>query len=116
VSPRDSSTLAGRRVTLRVLAVWLLVLALGAAGMLLFRDRLDKAHVALLLLLVPLGGSAAGGRSVGLTLAAASFLVFNWFFLPPYHTLVIADPLDWLILLAFLATSAVAAQLLYAAQ
>jgi two-component system, OmpR family, sensor histidine kinase KdpD len=116
VSPRDSSTLAGRRVTLRVLAVWLLVLALGAAGMLLFRDRLDKAHVALLLLLVPLGGSAAGGRSVGLTLAAASFLVFNWFFLPPYHTLVIADPLDWLILLAFLATSAVAAQLLYVAQ
>jgi two-component system sensor histidine kinase KdpD len=42
--------------------------------------------------------------------------VFNWFFLPPYHTLVVADPLDWLVLVAFLATSAVAAQLLYAAQ
>jgi two-component system sensor histidine kinase KdpD len=106
----------GRGATLRVLALWLLGLALGTAGMLPFRDRLDKAHVALLLLLVPLGGSAAGGRSVGLGLAAASFLVFNWFFLPPYHTLVVADPLDWLILLAFLATSAVAAQLLYAAQ
>jgi two-component system sensor histidine kinase KdpD len=96
--------------------LWLLVLGIGTAAMLPFRARLDKAHVALLLLLVPLGGSAAGGRSIGLGLAAASFLVFNWFFLPPYHTLVVADPLDWLVLLAFLATSAVAAQLLYAAQ
>jgi two-component system sensor histidine kinase KdpD len=99
-----------------VLALWLLALVAGTAAMLPFRNRLDKAHVALLLLLVPLGGSAAGGRRVGLALAGASFLVFNWFFLPPYHTLVVADPLDWLILLAFLATSAVAAQLLYTAQ
>ena len=105
-----------RRSRRRVLALWLLVLGVGTAAMLPFRGRLDKAHVALLLLLVPLGGSAAGGRSIGLGLAAASFLVFNWFFLPPYHTLVVADPLDWLVLLAFLATSAVAAQLLYAAQ
>jgi two-component system sensor histidine kinase KdpD len=116
MSVRDAGSRAGRRAMLRVLALWLLALALGAAAMLPFRDRLDKAHVALLLLLVPLGGSAAGGRPVGLALAAASFLVFNWFFLPPYHTLVVADPLDWLVLLAFLATSAVAAQLLYAAQ
>jgi two-component system sensor histidine kinase KdpD len=105
-----------RRSPLRVLALWLVALGVGTAAMLAFRERLDKAHVALLLLLVPLGGSAAGGRSVGLGLAAASFLVFNWFFLPPYHTLVVADPLDWLVLVAFLATSAVAAQLLYAAQ
>ena len=107
---------AATRATLRVLLLWLLVLAAGTIVMLPFRDRMDKAHVALLLLLVPLGASAAGGRSVGLGLAAASFLVFNWFFLPPYHTLVVADSLDWLILLAFLVTSAVAAQLLYAAQ
>jgi two-component system sensor histidine kinase KdpD len=99
-----------------VLALWLVALAAEAAIMLPFRARLDKAHVALLLLLVPLGGSAAGGRAVGLGLAAASFLVFNWFFLAPYHTLVVADPLDWLILAAFLTTSAVAAQLLYTAQ
>ncbi|MFL5617822.1 MAG: DUF4118 domain-containing protein [Gemmatimonadaceae bacterium] len=112
----DGSDRAVRHARLRVFVLWLLVLAVGTAVMLPFRGRLDKAHVALLLLLVPLGGSAAGGRSVGLGLAAASFLVFNWFFLPPYHTLVVADPLDWLVLLAFLVTSAVAAQLLYAAQ
>jgi two-component system, OmpR family, sensor histidine kinase KdpD len=116
MTARVASEKAVRPARLRVLALWLLVLTVGTAVMLPLRDRMDKAHVALLLLLVPLGGSAAGGRSVGLGLAAASFLVFNWFFLPPYHTLVVADPLDWLVLLAFLATSAVAAQLLYAAQ
>jgi two-component system sensor histidine kinase KdpD len=107
---------ATTRARLRVLVLWLLVLAVGTFVMLPFRARMDKAHVALLLLLVPLGASAAGGRAIGLGLAAASFLVFNWFFLPPYHTLVVADALDWLILVAFLVTSAVAAQLLYTAQ
>jgi two-component system sensor histidine kinase KdpD len=100
----------------RALLLGLIALALLTALMLAFRVHLDKAHIALLLLLVPLGGSAAGGRAVGLSLAAASFLVFNWFFLPPYHTFTIADPLDWLVLLTFLVTSVVAAQLLYAAQ
>ena len=79
-------------------------------------SSLDKAHVALLLLLAILGGSATGGRAVGLLLAAASFLIFNWFFLPPYGTLIIANPLDWLVLVAFLVTGIVAAQLLYVAQ
>ena len=116
MSAPDASDHVVRRARWRVLSLWLVVLAMATAAMLPFRDRLDKAHVALLLMLVPLGGSAAGGRSVGLGLATASFLVFNWFFLPPYHTLVVADPLDWLVLLAFLTTSAVAAQLLYAAQ
>lgn len=45
-----------------------------------------------------------------------SFLALNWFFLPPFHTFVVADPLDWLVLVVFLITSAVAAQLLYVAQ
>lgn len=116
MTAKDAGRLRPRRAIVRVLTLWVTVLVLGTAVMLPFRDHLDKAHVALLLLLVPLGASAAGGRAVGLGLAAASFLVFNWFFLPPYHTLVIAEPLDWLILLAFLVTSAVAAQLLYNAQ
>ena len=103
-------------MSVRALLLGLVALALLTAVMLPFRDRLDKAHVALLLLLVTLGGSAAGGRAVGLSLSAVSFLVFNWFFLRPYHTLVIADPLDWLILVAYLLTSAVAAQLLYSSQ
>ena len=100
----------------RTWALWLLVLLAVAAAMLPIRARLDKAHIALIFLLVVLGGSAAGGRALGVTLAGAAFLALNFFFLPPYSTFVIADPLDWLVLLAFLVTGIVAAQLLYRAQ
>jgi two-component system sensor histidine kinase KdpD len=72
--------------------------------------------LALLLLLIVLGGSAVGGRRIGLALAALSFLIFNWLFLPPYGTLTLDNPLDWLVLVAFLVTSGVAAQLLHRGQ
>ena len=83
--------------------------------MLAVRGRLDKAHVALIFLLVVLGGSSAGGRVLGIALAFGAFLAFNFFFLPPYLTFAIADPLDLLVLVTFLITSIVAAQLLYRA-
>ena len=95
--------------------LWFGCLAAVGGAMLLVRSRLDEAHVALVFLLVVLGGSAAGGRALGLALAFAAFLAFNYFFLPPYLTFVIANPLDWLVLVAFLVTSIVAAQLLYRA-
>lgn len=100
----------------RVWALWLLALAAVVTAMLAVRGRLDKAHIALLFLLVVLGGSAAGGRALGVTLAVAAFLAFNFLFIPPFHTLVIAEPLDWLVLLAFLVTGVVAAHLLSRAQ
>ncbi|HEX3159723.1 MAG TPA: ATP-binding protein [Gemmatimonadaceae bacterium] len=96
--------------------LWLLLLAAVTLAMLAARSHLEKAHIALLFLLVVLGGSAAGGRALGVTLALAAFLGFNFLFLPPYHTFVIANPLDWLVLLAFLVTGIVAAQLLDRAQ
>ncbi len=99
-------------------ALGLMLAALAAATLLLLplRPRLDKVHVALVFLLVVLGGSALGGRRVGLAAAALGFLTFNYIFLPPYYTFTIADPLDWIVLVAFLVTSAVAAQLLHRAQ
>jgi two-component system, OmpR family, sensor histidine kinase KdpD len=82
----------------------------------LLRDALDKAHMALAFLLVVLGSSARHGRRTGLAVSVLSFLLFNFFLLPPYYTFVIADPLDWGVLVAFLATGAIAAHLLYRAQ
>ncbi|MEO7998867.1 MAG: ATP-binding protein [Gemmatimonadaceae bacterium] len=99
-----------RRMAVPVLLTFL-ALALLTTFMLVFRDRLDKAHVALLYLLVVLGGSAAG-RVAGLTVGVVAFVLFNFFFLPPFNTLVVTDPLDWLVLAAFLITSVVAAELL----
>lgn len=97
-------------------AMWPLVLI--AASIILFsvRSAIDVEHVVLVFLLVVLGASAGGGRVVGVTLSFAAFLVMDWWFIPPYGTLVVRRPLDWIALIAFLATSLVAAQLLYAAR
>ena len=100
------------RPELRQWFVWFAVLLAVGGGMLAFRTRLDKAHVALAFLLVVLWGSSVGGRALGVSLAALAFVSFNWFFLKPYNTLVISDPLDWIVLIAFLFTGVTAAQLL----
>ncbi|HEX5970439.1 MAG TPA: DUF4118 domain-containing protein [Gemmatimonadaceae bacterium] len=91
---------------------WWLALAAVTVALLPLRARLDKAHVALVFLLVVLGGSSAGGRLLGITLAGAAFALFDVVFVPPYLTFRVADPLDWLVLVAFLVTGIVAAQLL----
>lgn len=101
-----------RGAVIRNWLVWFGALGLVGAGLLTQRHRVDKAHVTLAFLLVVLGGSSAGGRALGIALATTAFVVFNWFFLTPYNTLVVADPLDWMVLLAFLVTGITAAQLL----
>jgi len=78
-----------------------------------WREDLSEAHKTLAYLLVVLVVSARGGRAVGLSIAAASFLAFNFFLLTPYYTLHLDDPLDWSVLLGFLATAGVAAQLFH---
>jgi len=103
---------------LRAMANWLLMLGLLTAatvGMYFVRSSLDKAHVALMYLLIVLVASAVGGRTLGLLVAGLAFLAFDFFFLVPYLTLTISNPLDWLVLVSFLVTSVVAAQLLYRA-
>ena len=106
-------------MTRRAVAIWAgwwLALIAVTVLLIVFRARVDKAHVALVFLLVILGASAAGGRSLGVVLSLAAFVIFDWGFLPPFGQLVVRDPLDWLVLVAFLVTSLVAAQLLYAAR
>lgn len=103
-----------RRV--RAWGAWLTVLIVVTALMVAVRARLDRVHVTLAYLLVVQLASARGGRPLGITLAVLAFLGFNWFFLQPYGTLALANPLDWLVLVAFLATSAISAELLYRAQ
>jgi K+-sensing histidine kinase KdpD len=81
--------------------------------MLPLRGLLDKAHVALLFLIVVLISSARLGRTLGIATAVLTFLAFNFFFLPPHHTLIIADPRDWLVLATYLVTAGIAAQLFH---
>ena len=106
-SPDDERTFS-----LAKFLLWVGVLAAATIAMLAVRASLDKAHVALGYLLVVLGAGASTGRRIGVTLSVAAFLLFNFFFLPPYHSLFVAQPLDWIVLVAFLVTGVVAAQLL----
>jgi two-component system sensor histidine kinase KdpD len=96
--------------------IWLTILVLASAAMFLVRPQLEKVHVALAFLIIVLGGSAAGGRILGLTLSILGFFAFNFFFIPPYYSLGINDQLDWLVLAAYLTTGVVGAQLLNRAQ
>ena len=114
-APRELAPPAPRQIVVRWI-VWLAIL--GAVTMLMFvlRPQLEKAHIALGFLIVVLGGSAAAGRLLGVALALLAFFLFNFLFLPPYHTFVVGEPLDWLVLATFLITGVVAAQLLNRAQ
>ena len=76
------------------------------------RGQLNEAQIALAYLLVVLGGSSRSGGRLGLLLAGLAFLGFDWFFLPPFGTLVVEKSVDWAVLAAFLLTSIVASQLL----
>ena len=95
----------------RAWILWLVVLAAVTAAMYPWHIALNEAYVALAYLLVVQIASARHGRALGLTLAGLAFLCFDIFFLPPYGTLAVEKPLDWLVLAAFLATGIVAAQL-----
>lgn len=106
----------GRPRTVRALLGWLLVSGVATAGLWVYRDHLDQAHMALAYLLVVLGASAREGRIVGIGTAAACFLAFDFFLVPPLYRFSIANPLELWVLLAFLVTSAVAAELFHRQQ
>jgi two-component system, OmpR family, sensor histidine kinase KdpD len=71
----------------------------------------NATTVALTFLLSVLVVSAHWGFWYAAFLAVISTLAFNSFFLPPFGTFTIADPQNWVALLAFLATAVIAGQL-----
>jgi two-component system sensor histidine kinase KdpD len=83
------------------------------AVVLFFRQgaHANPTTVALTFLLAVLVVSAYWGFWYAAFLAVLSTLAFNFFFLPPVRTFTIADPQNWVALLAFLATAMIAGQL-----
>jgi two-component system sensor histidine kinase KdpD len=83
------------------------ILAVAAIGLstVLFlpgRDIFAKGQWALLYLLVILLVASTAGAGPAVLAAVLAFFTWNFFFLPPYHTLQIHDSKDWLALAAFL--------------
>ncbi len=65
----------------------------------------NQTTVALSFVLAILAVSAVWGMAVSVLMSLAAMLAFNYFFLPPVGALTIADPQNWVALLAFLVTS-----------
>lgn len=75
--------------------------------MLIGRDVLGEAVVALLYL-VPVGWSAARwGQGAGICAAMSATLAFNYFFIPPFYTFAVGRLEGWLVLAIFLFVSIV---------
>lgn len=83
------------------------------AIVLLYRHVLhvNQTTVALSFLLAILAVSAVWGMAVSGLMSVVAVLSFNYFFLPPVGTFTIADPQNWVALLAFLITSITGSQL-----
>jgi two-component system sensor histidine kinase KdpD len=71
----------------------------------------NPTTVALALLLGILFVSATWGLTVSIFMSALAAVAFNYFFLPPFGTLTIADPHNWVALTAFLVTAITASRL-----
>src|SRR6185436_55733 len=85
-----------------------------------FSENRDMAvnptTVALILLLLVLGTATMTRPRIAIVVAIVATLALNYFFLPPVGTFTIADPQNWIALVAFLIVAVVASQLSTAAK
>src|SRR4029078_452871 len=72
----------------------------------------NAVSVALVSLTVVLGLAVSTGLAAALGAAVSGTLLFNYFFLPPFGTLSIAEPANWVALACFLVAAIVGSQLI----
>jgi K+-sensing histidine kinase KdpD len=101
--------LARKRFLGYVVAV--VVIASATAVLKIFGGHINPTTVALAFLLIVLFVATAWGPKPAILASLLAVACFNFFFLPPFHTFIIADPENWIALLAFLVTAVTAGQL-----
>lgn len=87
------------------------VVAVATGAMLIVRDHLGALNVMLIYLLVVLALGMTTGSGPAAAMAIASFVLFDFMFLPPYYTLTIADPDHVLTVFVYLGVAIVTSQL-----
>lgn len=107
---RLSSGLSAKRQLVSAAAA-VIVLSLLTAILQAQRDDVSLTIVFLLFLGAVVALAAAGGPLVGVCVAIVAFLVVNWFFTEPVHTLNVSDPERLAELIIFLAVSGTVASL-----
>jgi two-component system, OmpR family, sensor histidine kinase KdpD len=100
-----------RPATLGGLLVGVSAIALLTALYVLWLRITHPTTVALSFLLVVLVVAAVSTRWVAIVVSVVAFLCFNYFFLPPIGTWVVADPDNWVALFTLLAVSLIASHL-----
>jgi K+-sensing histidine kinase KdpD len=88
-----------------------LMVAIATGAFLPFRAEINSTTVGLGFLLVVLFVAILWGSGPALLASVLAMLSFNFFFLPPFHTLTIADPQNWVALIAFFITAVAVGQL-----
>lgn len=83
-------------------------IALVTATLRLYSESINSTTVALAMLLVVLFVAAQWGARPAIVGSVLGVFCFNFFFLDPLHTLTIADPDNWVALIAFLITAVTA--------
>jgi len=89
----------------------LVVAAIGVITWVDYRLHVNHTTVALMFLVAVLLASAYWGLRYAVVLAVGATAAFNYYFLPPIKTFTIADPQNWVALIAFLVTALVASNL-----
>ena len=109
--PNDAAV--GSRIFRRISSVLMGVVSVGAVTLLLipFREKVNSTTIALVLLLVVLFSARLFGSVPALVTSIGAAFSLNFFFLPPYNTLTIAEPQNWIALVAFLSVAATVGQL-----
>jgi two-component system, OmpR family, sensor histidine kinase KdpD len=85
-------------------------LAILLAVLLPFRSHLSIAIPALVFVLPAVVGVVIGGFVAGALGAVAGFLAYDYFFLPPYGTLTVRSPQNWIALAVYVAVVLIVSQ------
>jgi two-component system sensor histidine kinase KdpD len=109
MQPAATSTDAGRRPARRRwlgTVVALLGLAALTLALLPLQDTLSLAGVTLLYLVPVVGTAVVGGLAPALLAAVVADLLVNFFFLTPYHTLIVESPGGVVVLVVYVLVAA----------
>jgi two-component system sensor histidine kinase KdpD len=98
-----------RRLTPGLASIAAVALVTGAIELL--KPHIPVLSLAVLYLLAVLPIAIFWGLAYGVSVAIASMLAFNWFFLPPLYTFTLADSRNWFALVVFLVTAVVVSEL-----
>jgi two-component system sensor histidine kinase KdpD len=86
-------------------------LAVVTGAIYLFREAVPVLSLGVLYLFAVLPVAVVWGRAYAILVAVASMLAFNFFFLPPKHTLRLEDSENWFALAVYLVTGIVVSEL-----